>query len=70
MEKIQKNGDSYNHGDAHKEFLIDALTSANEADILAELANLPSCAPGSMAINASLDLICVKGNDGEWVINR
>lgn len=70
MEKIQKNGDSYNHGGAHKEFLIDSLASADEADILAELANLHTCAPGSMAINATLDLICVKKNNGTWAIIR
>ena len=70
MEKIQKNGDSYNHGGAHKEFLIDSLASDDEVDIQAELATLPSCAPGSMAYNATLDLICIKGNDGTWVINK
>ena len=70
MEKIQKNGDSYNHGGAHKEFLIDSLASDDEVDIRAELANLSACAPGSMAYNATLDLICVKKNDGTWAIIR
>lgn len=70
MEKIQKNGDSYNHGGAHKEFLINSLASDTDVDIQAELADLPDCTPGSMAYNATLDLICIKGNDGTWVINK
>jgi hypothetical protein len=67
---IIKNGSNYNHGVSHREYQIDSLATDSIEDIQVELATLPECAPGSTAINASLDLICVKGNDGEWVINR
>lgn len=65
-----KNGSNFNHGNGHKEFQIDSLSSDLNSTIQAELATLPDCAPGSTAINAALDLFCVKKNDGTWQINK
>jgi hypothetical protein len=63
-----KNGNDYNHGILHREYLIDSLATDSDADIQEELATLPECAPGSTANNATLDLICVKKSDGSWAI--
>lgn len=68
MEKAVKVGNSYNHGSAHMEFLINSLATDADSTIQAELATLPACAPGSTANNATLDVICIKGNDGNWKV--
>lgn len=62
-----KNGNNYNSSQYH-EYQIESLATASDADIQEELATLPECVAGSLAVNASLDLICVKKNDGSWQI--
>lgn len=62
-----KNGNNYN-STQHHEYQIDSLATASNTDIQTELATLPECIAGSIATNASLDLICVKKNDGSWQI--
>ena len=65
---IIKNGSSYNHGVSHREYQIDSLATDSIEDIQVELATLPECAPGSTANNSTLDVICVKKNDGSWAV--
>ena len=64
-------GRGLNNADRYARFQIDSNATDDDVDILAELATLPDCGPGSVAINAKFDLMCVKKNDGtSWEINR
>lgn len=71
MATIIENGDSKNHGMNDKLYLLNSLSTDSDSTIQSELAaETSSCAPGSRAITPDLLVICIKCNDGTWIINR
>lgn len=58
---VIKNGDAYNHGANHREFMI-----ASSADLSGIKEAYPNCAVGSVAYTSDFSFISVKDVDGTW----
>ena len=68
---IIEQANALNNPDRYMRFQIESNASDDDTTIQTELATLPDCGPGSVAINAKFDLMCVKKNNGtSWEINR